>query len=61
MTKTITIQNCLQCPNYSEENNVYRDGSLGYVSKCSKLGEIEFTDKMDTPNIYDEVHKKCPL
>lgn len=62
MAKYIQINDCLGCPFYKEENNVYRNGTVGYVSYCNKLNEeIEFTDKMDTPKIYEKISIQCPL
>jgi len=62
MLKYIEVSNCLSCPHYSEENNVYRHGTTGYLSLCGALSqEIEFTDKADTPSVYERVAKKCPL
>lgn len=63
MPKVIEITSCLMCPFYKEENNVYRNGTVGYVSTCNSLGkEIAFTDKGDTPpEIYDKPYRECTL
>jgi len=63
MAKMIMINNCVGCPYYHAENNVYRNGSVGELAKCALQHnkEIEFCDKMDTPQLYDKVHIDCPL
>lgn len=60
--KIIIIESCIQCPGYDTENNVLRHGSVGEVARCKYQNkEIEFTDKMDVPKTYSEVHRSCPL
>lgn len=62
MSRIIKFDNCVACPFYSTENNVYRDGTVGYTSNCQMQGkEIDFTDKMDVTNLFEVVHKDCPL
>ena len=62
-TRKIVVESCLNCPYYTELNNVYREGLVGVLSICNaqKGKEIEFTDKMDMPTCYDSVHKTCTL
>lgn len=61
--KHIIIKSCNSCPFYKEENNVYRNGTVGYLSTCSVQDnkEIEFTDKMDVPELYSKIHESCNL
>lgn len=60
-SRKIVIETCSACPFYKEENNVMRD-TLGSVSRCTYLDvELEFTDKMNTPKVYDSIHRDCEL
>lgn len=63
MKRIIVIETCSQCPFYKEENNYMRHGSVGFLSKCNVQDgkELYFTDKMDVPKSFDEIHESCKL